>query len=195
MLPAFIKEGETVPNPNALLGDLETNEPEETTLPCLRATNSYKHLLLNFARCICYAKPFDNQVKNKSISKILTPFLEAVLVLVYVNNHDNWKKEVEQEADENYDKNNPPPRLLGRFTQKSRGKYKGWNAAGIKLYNKLVVKIMEQRNHTRLGAAFDEDVKRLFQAKAGDTDYTQEGNEPSIQALNGIANWKDYVEV
>ena len=192
----MVQSGKDVPNPGVFLGDLEDKEADQTTIRCLRATECYKDLITNFARCVSYSRSFDRDVKHLPISKILTPFLEAFLVLVYVNNHANWMKEAEQEDDESSETGSTPsPKLYGRFTHKSKGKYKGWNDEGIRLYNKLVQKIMQQRSDTRLGANFDADVKQIFLDKIGSTGANQQGSRPSVRAMNGISNWREYVEL
>ena len=183
------------PDPVHFVGELEDDEDETD---CLRARPKYKEIVSNFARCVCYARTFDSQCRHKPVSQIMSPFLEAYMVFVYVNHYENWIHEIStgQEQDDSASDSGSSSTGQGRggkFTSKSGGKHKGWNEAGVKFYNNCVKVIMEQRDDSRLGKDFEAQMIEHFNKTMGSKGRAKEKGGRTIAAVNGIANWREYL--
>ena len=191
---AMIEAKEDMPEPSDILGELAKNKNETF---CLRARPQYKDLIANFAKCVCFASVFRKHCTHSPISRFMPPHLEAYMVLVYANHYDNWMGEFSQKDDATSTSDlsnlsNNSSGSGGKYTNKSKGKHKGWSEDGIKLYNNMVERLKCQRADTRLGKEFDEDMLQLFIQMRGGKGKDGDQGGATIAALNGIEDWQMY---
>jgi hypothetical protein len=106
LIAALLQDGEYLPHPSDILGDLLLAKPDEDDQDImsppwniLRAADGYMELLLNFTKMVVMANTFNLYSDTKLLSYYMTPHLEAFLVVTYVNGYDSWKSEaLDQES-------------------------------------------------------------------------------------------------
>ena len=173
---------EEVPDPQNLLGNVREDDSD---MNCLRARLQYRDLMKHFARCVCFATTFDKECTVVPLSKIMTPYLEGYLVVLYECNYDGWIKEFGSE-DADSVASSITSSSGGKYTSKSSGKYGGWNAEGKTLYNKVAKMLLRQRQDPRLGRRFDEEMMEIYKEMRGNKNKKKTA-ETRVMALSGVS--------
>lgn len=126
----------------------------------LRDTEAYKTFLRYFGGCGTRQKDWRECCIQNCYSTNVNPTMEAFLVLCYVNVWNNAVS-VNANTDLIVQGVNHPPHV---FTSEGKGSplRGGWNKAGRDLYEKLVVKIREQRDTGGM-RMFEIDLLNMYQ--------------------------------
>lgn len=185
-----------IPSPDDLMGDLKTDvihgqeaeeegddeeeddEEAEDILKrfyqntdkrkaCLRENKKvYLSFCKEFVPTVMFTKNFKRVSKTSTLSKYMTPQLEAFMVILYLNNYEKWMSEWTRAQ------GGEGEVVETRFTQKcrGRGKHGGWSEEGKELYAMVVWFLSWQRKEASTDdalASFDVDLRTVFQDGKG----------------------------
>ena len=135
---------------------------------------SYVEFCENFLPCMCTDDDWKRHSKNSRISDFIKTSLEAFGIVTYINGYEVWKSRFKEIGGERNDLSSLTANDDGsedtksfKFTGNARGsrKYAGWSPEGMKLYNKVVEVISEQRENEESGSKFDDRVLEKLSTK------------------------------
>jgi hypothetical protein len=172
------KEGLTPPDPIEMMGGIDSDEDDcgISTIGGLRmnAGESYVEFCEHFMPCVCTDEDWKRHSKNTRISSFIEASLEAFGIVTYVNGYEVWKsryKEAGKEGDDvssltTNDDGSGDTRSF-KYTGNARGsrKYAGWSPDGMKIHNKVVEVLSEQREKEESGSKFDDRVLQKLAMK------------------------------
>lgn len=181
------RSGVNLPTPEALLGDLYNQEQSEwpeyddvERKEYLRETAEHQDLLFYFLKTVVLNDCLRRNSKKKNVSEYIHRSLEAYLVLTYVNGYSCWKEEVDRDSEDVQGQETASgsstdmselTNVSRLYTDKARGKgkFKGWSANGMRLYNEMTDIIELQRKDTTKVELkeFDSKLKERFQGNRG----------------------------
>jgi hypothetical protein len=172
-----------LPTPAAILGSLDPNagatDPTQGRVPCLRESPAHAHFLFLFAKTVVMQDAYRKNTREL-LGGFMCPNLEAFAVLTYTNNYDCWKEECEIQALPPEERANRTPVAVRRFTDRARGagRYRGWDSAGITMYNDLAARIKLQVKDPNL-ANFERELQAKWRTSAN---LPEDVEQPVVQA-------------
>lgn len=217
--PAMMLHREKPPTPKDLLGEdwaerlsvplteisedpVDAGDPShaaEEGTNVLRNSQEYENFLFFFAKCVLNN---DNAKKlcSQPLSSIITVYLEAFLVISYVNKFYVWKSHVEEKSLSSTSTGTTDDlsevSLAGStkkealFTQVADrgGKYRGWSPKGMNVYNKVCEILKKQRleGDTRLEKRLMERFARAEKIKKAASKKTE-----ASSVDDGLSEWME----
>ena len=172
------KEGLTPPDPLEMMGGLDDAESVGSIGYSgglrMNTGESYVEFCEHFMPCVCTDEDWKRHSKNSRISDFIEASLEAFGIVTYINGYEVWKsryKAVGTEGDDvssltTADDGTADARSF-KYTGNARGsrKYAGWSPDGMRIYNKVVEALSEQREKEESGRKFDDRVLAKLSTK------------------------------